>query len=106
MKPHKLVNQILGENKLSEAVGFEELLKFVHSVTTAFLTHEEHDLNDIPASEVIEWGQDLLRRAGKPMATPEDTEAEDSFYSTDPSDPVDRPGNKSYNSVGDPREMG
>jgi hypothetical protein len=45
------------ENQLKEAI------KFIRSVRKAFIQHGDNDLNDIPAGDVIDWADDILKQS-------------------------------------------
>ena len=40
-----------------------EALKFVRSVRKAFIQYGDEDLNDIPAGDVIDWADDILKQS-------------------------------------------
>ncbi len=45
--------------------NYNEMIRFVKQIRTAFDVHGAHDLNDIPADEVIDWADQILEKVRK-----------------------------------------
>lgn len=45
--------------------NYNEMIRFVKQIRAAFDVHGEHDLNDIPADDVINWADQILEKVKK-----------------------------------------
>ena len=45
--------------------NYNEMIRFIKQIRTAFVAHGDNDLNDIPVDQVIDWADQILEKVKK-----------------------------------------